>query len=147
MGCREWDEEIVQDVFNEDDAAVILGIPLAVGEARDSWYWFKERDGIYSSHRGIHSPLLMEAHALHNALTWCITHSFQPNFIASQCKILIDYISSNASHNIHLNKFLIEIKSLLFSLPQAIIGFISRGANEKAHRLAKYVLNLDQEAF
>uniref|UniRef100_A0A803QGE0 Reverse transcriptase domain-containing protein n=1 Tax=Cannabis sativa TaxID=3483 RepID=A0A803QGE0_CANSA len=48
IGCREWDEEIVQDVFNEDDAAVILGIPLAAGEARDSWYWFKERDGVYS---------------------------------------------------------------------------------------------------
>ncbi|KAF4394198.1 hypothetical protein F8388_005832 [Cannabis sativa] len=36
---------------------------------------------------GLHSPLLMEAHALYFALLWCHNHSIYPDAIVSDCKI------------------------------------------------------------
>uniref|UniRef100_A0A803Q693 RNase H type-1 domain-containing protein n=1 Tax=Cannabis sativa TaxID=3483 RepID=A0A803Q693_CANSA len=71
VGCREWDEEVVRDVFNEGDAEVILGIPLAAGDARDSWYWFKERHGVYSVKTAYHC-LLTESLALGETISHCL---------------------------------------------------------------------------
>ncbi|KAF4354749.1 hypothetical protein F8388_026544 [Cannabis sativa] len=68
--------------------------------------------------RGIHQPLIMEAHALQLALDWC-----QKNLLGE----LRD-----------------KIISLLSSLPQASIGYIRREANSAAHQLAKQALGLYQ---
>ncbi|XP_030510222.2 uncharacterized protein LOC115724971 [Cannabis sativa] len=95
---------------------------------------------------GIHPPLLMEAHALYFALSWCHAHSFYPDSIVSDCKVLVDYICNNDTHNLHLNSSVIEIKSLLSYFPKAFISYIQRGANEAAHCLPRKALGLDQEA-
>uniref|UniRef100_A0A803PSQ1 Reverse transcriptase domain-containing protein n=1 Tax=Cannabis sativa TaxID=3483 RepID=A0A803PSQ1_CANSA len=95
---------------------------------------------------GIPSPLLMEAQALHLALFWCHTHSFYLDSIVSNCKVLVDYICNNDTHNLHLNHFVTEINSLLSYFPKTFLSYISRGANEAAHCLARKALGLDQEA-
>ncbi|KAF4355063.1 hypothetical protein F8388_022315 [Cannabis sativa] len=95
---------------------------------------------------GLHQPLLMEAHALHYALSWCHSHSLAPDSIVSDCKGLVDYICNKSTHHIHLNKFVIPIFSLLSYFPNAFISYIPREANEMAHSLAKKALGLEQEA-
>lgn len=47
-GSREWDEDVVRDLFVEDDANLIIGIPLSTAAEDDSWFWSKERDVFYS---------------------------------------------------------------------------------------------------
>ncbi|KAF4380093.1 hypothetical protein F8388_018217 [Cannabis sativa] len=95
---------------------------------------------------GLHQPLLMEVHALQYALSWCHNHSLVPDNIVSDCKVLVNYICNNDTHNIHLNKFVTAINSLLSYFPKAFISYIPRGANKMAHSLAKKALGLDQEA-
>ncbi|KAM6560724.1 hypothetical protein CsatA_029963 [Cannabis sativa] len=95
---------------------------------------------------GIQPALLMEAHALYYALSLCQKYSIKPYYIVSDCKRLVDYICNDATHNILLNRFAKNIKSLLSSLPNATFRHITRWDNEDAHRLAKYALGLDQEA-
>ncbi|KAF4402849.1 hypothetical protein G4B88_010301 [Cannabis sativa] len=88
----------------------------------------------------------MEAHALQYALSWCHSHSLAPDSIVSDCKVLVNYICNKNTHNIHLNKFVTAINSLLSYFHNAFISYIPRGANEMAHSLAKKALGLDQEA-
>uniref|UniRef100_A0A803NI68 RNase H type-1 domain-containing protein n=1 Tax=Cannabis sativa TaxID=3483 RepID=A0A803NI68_CANSA len=95
---------------------------------------------------GITSPLLMEAQALHFALSWCHAHSIYPDSIVSDCKVLVNYICNNDTHNLYLNPFVTEIKSLLSYFPKVFLSYISRGANEAAHCLARTALGLEQEA-
>lgn len=49
MDVKEWDEDLVRDVFNDKDANIILGIPLTRSSGlNDSWYWGKEVNRVYS---------------------------------------------------------------------------------------------------
>ncbi|KAF4392707.1 hypothetical protein G4B88_029446 [Cannabis sativa] len=45
---RSWDAEVVNDLFTPDDAATILGIQIKQSVAGDYWYWFVEKNGLYS---------------------------------------------------------------------------------------------------
>lgn len=42
-----WDAEVIEDIFDQRDANIILFIPLDRG-VNDSWYWRKEKLGNYS---------------------------------------------------------------------------------------------------
>ncbi|KAF4351894.1 hypothetical protein F8388_020455 [Cannabis sativa] len=83
--------------------------------------------------KGVHQPLIMEAHSLQLALEWCQENSLMIQHIESDC-------------NIHLQEFIIKINSLLSLFPQASITYIPREANSVAHPLAKQALGLEQEA-
>ncbi|KAF4358524.1 hypothetical protein G4B88_028373 [Cannabis sativa] len=96
---------------------------------------------------GTHSALLMEAHALTYALSWCHQRSIQPDLIVSDCKVLVDYICSEASHHLLLNRFAKEITNFLSYIPNAKLMHISREQNEMAHTLAKFALGLVQEVY
>ncbi|KAF4369729.1 hypothetical protein G4B88_022127 [Cannabis sativa] len=95
---------------------------------------------------GITTPLIMEAHTLYSAISWCHEHSFYPDSIVSDCSVLVNYICKNESHNLHLNPFAIGIKSLLSFFPNVSLSYIPRGSNLAAHCLAKTALGLEQEA-
>lgn len=43
-----WDEEILNDLFNERDRRCIRNVRLRVDEGRDRMYWSKESSGQYS---------------------------------------------------------------------------------------------------
>uniref|UniRef100_A0A803PVR0 Reverse transcriptase domain-containing protein n=1 Tax=Cannabis sativa TaxID=3483 RepID=A0A803PVR0_CANSA len=43
-----WDEEVITDLFNERDKALILSIPLPQIADVDCWFWCKEASGFYS---------------------------------------------------------------------------------------------------
>ncbi|KAM6571614.1 hypothetical protein CsatA_015694 [Cannabis sativa] len=45
---REWDNEVISDIFNLRDAQIILQIPLSNQAHEDVWYWSKEATGFYS---------------------------------------------------------------------------------------------------
>ncbi|KAF4361119.1 hypothetical protein F8388_021042 [Cannabis sativa] len=93
--------------------------------------------------KGIHQPLIMEAHALQLTLDWCQKNSIGINYLESDCQTLIHAIHSGCTIKIHLQELLHKIISLLSSLPQASIGYIQREANSTAHQLAKQALGLD----
>lgn len=48
MGIKEWDTDVITDLFNERDQALILGIPLSSRQEDDIRYWHKEGNGRYS---------------------------------------------------------------------------------------------------
>lgn len=45
---REWDQDIIRDIFNENDANRILRIPLSYMESDDSWIWLEDDKGKYT---------------------------------------------------------------------------------------------------
>ncbi|KAM6589517.1 hypothetical protein CsatA_012122 [Cannabis sativa] len=45
---REWDPDIITDLFIPSEAQLILGIPLSNQVVDDVWYWCKETAGFYS---------------------------------------------------------------------------------------------------
>ena len=45
---REWDEEILRDIFNNRDVQLIQNIPLPVVERKDSWMWVYEDTGNFT---------------------------------------------------------------------------------------------------
>lgn len=44
-GSREWDVDLVQDLFNSRDTNLILGIPLSAAAVQDFWSWKGESSG------------------------------------------------------------------------------------------------------
>lgn len=36
---RAWDIEVIDDVFNSHDAALIKRVPIPTSDNRDGWYW------------------------------------------------------------------------------------------------------------
>ncbi|KAF4371195.1 hypothetical protein F8388_020922 [Cannabis sativa] len=96
---------------------------------------------------GTHSALQMEAHALTYAQSWCNQRCIQPDLIVSDCKVLVDYICSESSHHLLLNRFAKEITNFLSCIPNAKLMHIPREQNEMAHTLAKFALGLVQEVY
>uniref|UniRef100_A0A803QCN7 RNase H type-1 domain-containing protein n=1 Tax=Cannabis sativa TaxID=3483 RepID=A0A803QCN7_CANSA len=48
VGETSWDSEILNDMFDDRDKALILGIPLSQASREDCWSWLLEKSGIYS---------------------------------------------------------------------------------------------------
>lgn len=44
---KEWDLEVITDLFNERDQLLILGTPLSYNQEEDIRYWYKEDYGSY----------------------------------------------------------------------------------------------------
>uniref|UniRef100_A0A803PYR2 Uncharacterized protein n=1 Tax=Cannabis sativa TaxID=3483 RepID=A0A803PYR2_CANSA len=42
---KAWDTPLVNDMFNKQDAELIIGIPLSSSAAEDCWSWTGERSG------------------------------------------------------------------------------------------------------
>lgn len=47
-GPREWDSEVIMDMFNERDQLLILGTPLSHLQEDDNRYWYKDDTGVYT---------------------------------------------------------------------------------------------------
>ena len=47
-----WDDDILNDIFNDRDKNLILKIPLSISIKPDSWYWIWERRGCYTVKSG-----------------------------------------------------------------------------------------------
>lgn len=43
-----WDEDILVDICNERDNALIRKIPLLVRDVQDSWLWLLDDKGVHS---------------------------------------------------------------------------------------------------
>lgn len=48
VDVREWDLDLIEDMFNTRDKELILSIPLGDSAAEDSWYWVREPAGAYT---------------------------------------------------------------------------------------------------
>lgn len=44
---REWDMDLLRDLFNSDDIQHILKIPLNISRMEDSWLWLDDSNGVY----------------------------------------------------------------------------------------------------
>lgn len=45
MDCKEWDVDILRDMFNARDQGCIASIQLSITDEDDRWYWSKENSG------------------------------------------------------------------------------------------------------
>ena len=45
---KKWDKDLVADMFNQRDHALILNIPLSCRSIADQWYWLHESNDMYS---------------------------------------------------------------------------------------------------
>lgn len=52
LGCREWDVELISDMFLEKNIKVILSIPLREDLSPDVWVWNHSKNCIYSIKSG-----------------------------------------------------------------------------------------------
>ena len=52
---KEWDLEILRDLFIEDDVQQILKIPLSSRRTKDSWLWIEGEKGVFSVKSAYHS--------------------------------------------------------------------------------------------
>lgn len=50
LNRKEWDRNIIQDLFNERDQQCILNVPLLENNTEDQLYWSKENSRNYSVH-------------------------------------------------------------------------------------------------
>ncbi|KAM6547817.1 hypothetical protein CsatB_019493 [Cannabis sativa] len=48
LEARAWDPEVVEDLFNNRDANLILGLPLSLNSGSDFWSWSGDRSGLFS---------------------------------------------------------------------------------------------------
>uniref|UniRef100_A0A803QSB3 RNase H type-1 domain-containing protein n=1 Tax=Cannabis sativa TaxID=3483 RepID=A0A803QSB3_CANSA len=48
MERKAWDVEVINDIFNPHDSALILSIQMCDSRREDCWSWSKETSGIYS---------------------------------------------------------------------------------------------------
>ena len=42
---QRWDNDLVADVFNTRDAALILQVPLSARQDKDGWFWLADPQG------------------------------------------------------------------------------------------------------
>ncbi|KAH9778582.1 reverse transcriptase domain-containing protein [Citrus sinensis] len=47
-GQRRWDTDLVADVFNSRDAALILQVPLSTRQVNDRWFWLADPKGEFT---------------------------------------------------------------------------------------------------
>ena len=47
-GQRRWDNDLVADVFNDKDAALILQVPLSARHDKDCWFWLANSKGNFT---------------------------------------------------------------------------------------------------
>ena len=43
---RKWDIEVIDDLFDDRDSALIKRIPLSIHVNIDSWYWLLDEKGV-----------------------------------------------------------------------------------------------------
>ncbi|KAK1398571.1 hypothetical protein POM88_008434 [Heracleum sosnowskyi] len=46
-GTKQWDDDLISDIFVDRDAQLIMSIPISDG-INDNWFWRKDKLGIYS---------------------------------------------------------------------------------------------------
>lgn len=51
-GTKEWDQQLLNDIFNEEDARHIVQIPLSMDREQDSWLWIEDEKGKYTVKSG-----------------------------------------------------------------------------------------------
>lgn len=45
---KSWDVEVIPDLFNDQDAKLILQIPIPLHDKEDSWYWVLDDKGLFT---------------------------------------------------------------------------------------------------
>lgn len=58
-GCKIWDVEKVNAIFNERDCDLILSIPLTDRRMEDNWWWIGNKEGSYTVKSGYRMVRLM----------------------------------------------------------------------------------------
>lgn len=52
MQDRGWDEEVLNDIFNDRDVRLIKNIPLSNNNKKDSWLWLFDGKGVFTVKSG-----------------------------------------------------------------------------------------------
>ncbi|XP_019154641.1 PREDICTED: uncharacterized protein LOC109151178 [Ipomoea nil] len=86
-----------------------------------------------------YDPLLAEAMAIHEALSWLQEHNYHNVQILSDCAVLVASFRDAGSYRSYLGIVLDSCLRLINSFPACSVKFVRRGSNLVAHALAKHV--------
>ncbi|XP_019190784.1 PREDICTED: uncharacterized protein LOC109185260 [Ipomoea nil] len=85
-----------------------------------------------------YDPLLVEAMAVREALSWLQEHNFHNVVIFSDCAVLVSCFRNASSYRSYLGVILDSCLHLFRSFHSCSIKFVHRDANTVAHALAKH---------
>ena len=79
MEGRNWDYDLLDDLFNERDKQLILQIPLSLEDREDGWLWMEEKKGFYSVKSGYRMLMsnISESSTGFSSILWKNIWSFQ----------------------------------------------------------------------
>ncbi|XP_019183829.1 PREDICTED: uncharacterized protein LOC109178743 [Ipomoea nil] len=86
-----------------------------------------------------YDPLLAEAMAIREALSWLQDHNYQNVLMLSDCAVLVASFRDASSYRSYLGIVLDSCLRLINSFSACSIKFVRRGTNMVAHALAKHV--------
>ncbi|XP_030479177.1 uncharacterized protein LOC115696415 [Cannabis sativa] len=101
--------------------------------------------GFSAPFSGLVPPAVAEAKAIFQAIQWAQMISLPVDVLLTDCKSIVDKLSSCNRNNSVLDDVLSNIQNLLSFSPRLAISYVPRENNVLAHKLAKFGLGLDNE--
>ncbi|KAL8154779.1 hypothetical protein AgCh_000219 [Apium graveolens] len=147
-GDRQWDMDLISDLFNDRDADLIFCIPL--GEAvEDNWYWRHEKLGVYLV-KSVYAILqsakreLAGAMGIREALSWVKKEQQKNVVIETDCLAVVQWIRNSFVTLSYLGRLVNECRQLFIGLQDqnVMLRFVKRSANNVAHYLVSYSSSL-----
>ncbi|XP_060964491.1 uncharacterized protein LOC133033588 isoform X2 [Cannabis sativa] len=101
--------------------------------------------GFVKPFEGCVSPVIAKAKAILQALQWVTCIHLPVDVLKTDCKSIVDKISSSKRGCNVLDDFITCIRGLLSNCPLLSLSFVRRESNLLAHQVARWGLGLDSE--
>uniref|UniRef100_A0A803NKP9 RNase H type-1 domain-containing protein n=1 Tax=Cannabis sativa TaxID=3483 RepID=A0A803NKP9_CANSA len=94
---------------------------------------------------GLVPPAVAEAKAIFQAIQWAQMIHLPLDVLLTDCKSIVDKLTSCNWNNSVLDDVLVNVENLLSFSPRLAICYVHKDSNVIAHKLAKLGLGLDNE--
>ncbi|EEF30032.1 conserved hypothetical protein [Ricinus communis] len=149
---REWDVELILDIFQEDEANLILSIHVSSSLHEYKLIWHYERKRMYTVKSGYKADSTeskvfclgssfrlpscpRKTMGLKEVLSWVLLKSMSKVVIEKDAELVVDVVHA---HDVYISEFEVLISDCisLCNMGQDVkIPFIKRSANGAAHAL------------
>lgn len=106
MEGRNWDVEVLRDIFNDRDIELINRIPIPVIQREDSWFWLRDEKGKFTV-RSCYRWLQGEHDAAHSSFwrkLWALRMPGKVvNFVWRVCKGCLPTAAALITKKVNIN--------------------------------------------
>lgn len=96
-GERRWDDEVLEDLFEDMDVELIQCIPLPTAERKDTWFWFLDEKGEFTV-RSCYSWLQGEYQGDENGIWKQIWALNLPGKVTLSCGVCVKGVYQRIMH-------------------------------------------------